>query len=81
MSLLLRFDAGTGLIDSVRDEARGRTAGERVVTTLWEGRWRGYAEPSGMKVPMSGEVAWLTPDGRRTCWRGRITAPAYEFAS
>ena len=31
-----------------------------------------------MKVPMSGEVAWLTPDGRRTYWRGTVTALAYE---
>lgn len=80
VSLLLRFDAGSGLIDSVRAEARGRTVGERVVMTPWEGRWWGYRENSGMKVPMSGEVAWLTPDGRRSYWRGRVTALAYEFA-
>jgi hypothetical protein len=79
VSLLLRFDAGSGLIDSVRAEARGRTVGERVVLTPWEGRWWDYAEHSSMKVPMSGEVAWSTPDGRRTYWRGRITALAYEF--
>jgi hypothetical protein len=28
---------------------------------------------------MSGEVAWLAPDGRRTYWRGKIIALAYEF--
>ncbi len=41
ISLLLRFDPGTGLIDSVRAEARGRTAGKAVVMTPWEGRWSG----------------------------------------
>lgn len=79
ISLLLRFDPGTGLIDSVRAEARGRTVGQGVVMTPWEGRWWDYAEHGGMKVPMSGEVAWLTADGRRTYWRGKVTALAYEF--
>jgi len=79
ISLLLRFDPGTGLIDSVHAEARGRTVGEGVVMTPWEGRWSDYAEHDGMKVPMSGEVAWLTPDGRRTYWRGTVTALAYEI--
>lgn len=79
ISLLLRFDPGTGLIDSVRAEARGRTVGNAVVMTPWEGRWWDYAEHGGMKVPMSGEAAWLTPEGRRTYWRGKITALVHEF--
>ena len=33
--------------------------------TPWEGRWSDYAEQGGIMVPMSGEVAWLTPEGRR----------------
>ncbi|MBI5259255.1 MAG: hypothetical protein HY855_22315 [Burkholderiales bacterium] len=78
-SLLLRFDPATGLIDSVRAEARGRTVGKAIVLTPWEGRWWDYAEHAGMKVPMSGEVAWLTPEGRRTYWRGRVTALAYDI--
>lgn len=81
VSLLLRFDPGTGLIDSVLAEARGRTVGSAVVMTPWEGRWSDYAEHSGMKVPMSGEVAWLTPEGKRTYWRGKVTALVYEFVS
>lgn len=79
VSLLLRFDPGTGLIESVRAEARGRTVGQGVEMTPWEGRWRDYAQHSGMMVPMSGEVAWLTRGGKRSYWRGRITALAYEF--
>lgn len=78
-SLLLRFDPCTGLISSVRAEARGRTVGEGVVMTPWEGRWSDYAQHAGLTVPMSGEVAWLTPDGRRTYWRGTVTALSYEF--
>ena len=80
VSLLLRFDPQSGLIDSVRAEARGRTVGDRVVMTPWEGRWWDHAQHSGMTVPMRGEVAWLTPDGRRSYWRGTVTALAYEFA-
>jgi hypothetical protein len=71
-TLLFRFDPRTGLIDSVRAEARGRTVGKGVVMTPWEGRWSDYAERDGMHVPMSGEVAWLTPAGRRAYWRGQV---------
>lgn len=78
VSLLLRFDPGTGLIDSVRAQARGRTVGSNVVMTPWEGRWWDYAEHAGMKVPMSGEVAWLTSEGRRTYWRGTVTSLSYN---
>lgn len=78
VSLLVRFDPATGLIDSVRSETRGRTVGQRVITTPWEGHWWGYQERSGMKVPMNGEVAWLTAEGKRVYWRGTVTALAYE---
>ena len=79
VSLLLRFEPETGLIGSVRAEARGRTVGQDIVMTPWEGRWSDYAQQGGMRVPMSGEVAWLTPGGRRPYWRGTVTALAYEF--
>lgn len=72
-TLLFRFDPRTGLIDSVRAEARGRMVGKGVVMTPWQGRWSDYAVRDGMRVPMSGEVAWLTPAGRRTYWRGQVT--------
>ncbi|MDH4059621.1 MAG: hypothetical protein OEU94_02285 [Aquincola sp.] len=77
-TLLVRFDARTGLIESVRAEARGRTVGRTVVMTPWEGRWSNYAERDGLRVPMSGEVAWLAPEGRRAYWRGDVTALRYE---
>jgi hypothetical protein len=79
VTLLLRFDARSGVIDSVRAEARGRTVGDRVVTTPWEGRWSDYAERDGMRVPMRGEVAWVTPLGRRPYWRGEVTALSYTL--
>ena len=76
----LRFTFGAdGLIESVRADARGRTVGDQVIQTPWEGRWSDYAERDGMKVPMQGEVAWLTPEGRKPYWRGRIERLSYEF--
>jgi len=79
LTLLFRFD-DDGLIESARAEARGRTVGQAIVMTPWEGRWSNYQARDGMRVPMSGEVAWLTAAGRKPYWRGTITALAYEFA-
>jgi hypothetical protein len=42
-SLLLRFDPGTGLIDSVPAKARGRKIGQGAVMTPWERIWWDYA--------------------------------------
>jgi hypothetical protein len=69
-----------GLIASVRAEARGRTSGDTIVQTPWEGRWADYERRDGMMVPTSGEVAWLMPAGRQPYWRGRIVDARYEFA-
>lgn len=80
LTLTFRFRADDGLIDSVRADARGRTVGGRVEPTPWEGRWSDYADRDGMRVPLTGEVAWLLPAGRQAYWRGTITALRYEFA-
>ncbi len=80
VALLMRFDPDTGMIHSVHAQARGRTVGKRIEVTPWEGHWWGYAERDGMQVPMHGEVAWLTPGGRRTYWRGELTTLTCEFA-
>lgn len=80
LTLLFRFD-DQGLIESVRAEARGRTVGKAVVMTPWEGRWSNYQEQGGMRVPLTGEVAWLAPEGRKPYWRGTITLLRYEFAN
>ena len=69
-----------GLIASVRAHARGRTVGDRVVPTPWEGRWTRYEERDGMRIPLEGDVAWLTGAGRLPYWRASISALRYEFA-
>ena len=76
LAVPLRCRTGLG----ARAEARGRTLGKAVVMTPWEGRWSNYVEHDGLCVPTSGEVAWLTPQGRRPYWRGEVAALRYEFA-
>lgn len=80
LTLTFTFRADDGLIESVRADARGRTVGGRVEQAPWEGRWSDYAERDGMVVPLTGEVAWLLPEGRQPYWRGTFTALRYEFA-
>jgi hypothetical protein len=81
LSLTMIFTFGAdGLIESARAEARGRLVGGRIIATPWEGRWTNYRMRDGMRVPMTGEVAWLLPAGRKPYWRGTITALRYEFA-
>lgn len=78
LTLVFRFGEDD-LIQSVYAAARGRTVGRAVIPTPWEARFAEYEERSGMHVPLSGEVAWLLPEGRRPYWRGRITRLMYEF--
>jgi hypothetical protein len=78
LTLLFRFN-DAGLIDSMRAEARGRMVGKVTTTAPWEGSWSDYQVCDGMTVPMTGEVAWLLPDGRKPYWRGSITLLHYDF--
>jgi hypothetical protein len=80
LTLLFRF-ASDGAMHSVRAESRGRTVQGRVILTPWEGQWSQFAERHGMRVPLTGEVAWITPEGRKPYWRGTISELRYEFAS
>lgn len=77
VTMLFRFHE-EGWIDSVRVEARGRLAGNKVIPTPWEGRWSSYERRHGMLIPTEGEVAWLLPEGRRAYWRGRVVGIDYE---
>lgn len=81
ISLTMRFmfdDAG--LIEATRLDARGAVIGGKVVMTPWECRLSNYQERDGMRVPLTGEAAWLRPDGRQPYWRGTIVSAVYEFA-
>jgi hypothetical protein len=78
VTMRVGFD-GDGLIESARFEARGATVGNKVVQTPWEGRWSDYRERDRMRVPMTGEAAWLHPQGRKPYFRGSVSALVYEF--
>jgi len=78
LAMTICFDSN-GLMTSGRADARGRTVAGKIVATPWEGRWSNYQTQGGMKVPMTGEVAWLLPERDKPCWRGIITALRYEF--
>ena len=78
--LLFRFNEHD-LIESFHSEARGAMVGKDIVMMPWEGRMSNYQTHSGMTVPLTGEVAWVRPEGRQPYWRGLITSLRYEFAS
>lgn len=79
LTLLFRFD-DAGLMRSVHAPARGRLLGDRVDKAPWEGRWSDHQRIDGMTVPMTGEVAWLLPEGRKTYWRGTVRSLAFEWS-
>lgn len=79
VTLLVQFDAA-GRIDTVRADARGRTVGDRIEPTPWQGRFWNYAERGGLRIPLDGEAAWLLPAGPRPYWRGTIHRIHYDFA-
>jgi hypothetical protein len=81
ISMTMRFTFGAGgLIESVRADARGSMVGGKVVMLPWEGRMSNYQERAGMRVPVTGEAAWLPAGARKPYWRGTITSADYELA-
>ncbi|MEC5218452.1 hypothetical protein RCH09_003423 [Actimicrobium sp. GrIS 1.19] len=80
LTLLFRF-GDDGLIDSFRAEMRGAMVGKEIVMTPWEGSWSDYQRRDGMLVPLSGEVAWMRPEGRRPYFRGTVTSLEYAFTA
>ncbi len=79
LTLLFHF-SDAGLIDSVRAEARGGMVGKAMVMRPWECGLSNYQVRDGMTVPISGEAAWVRPDGRKTYFMGFVKSMAYEFA-
>jgi len=78
VTMLFSFN-DDGTIHTVRAEARGRTVGDQIIPTPWQGRFWNYQQRGGMQVPLDGEVAWLLAEGAKPYWRGSITEIAYEF--
>ncbi|MCY1376266.1 hypothetical protein D9M69_637440 [compost metagenome] len=80
LTLLFRFD-DAGHMASVHAEARGRLLGQQVRMVPWEGTWSNHQRVGSMTVPLTGEVAWLLPEGRKTYWRGTVTSLRHEWSA
>jgi hypothetical protein len=78
LTLLFSFN-DAGLIVAARAEARGAGMGKDMVMMPWEGRWSDYQLRDGMMVPLTGEAAWLRPQGRRAYFAGSVTSLHFEF--
>jgi hypothetical protein len=77
VSLEFRFNEHGEIIESFTP-SRLREVDGRYVLTPWAVTYADYAVTSGVRIPLSGEVAWWL-DGRRfVYWRGRVTTIAHE---
>ncbi|EHR70966.1 hypothetical protein BurJ1DRAFT_2126 [Burkholderiales bacterium JOSHI_001] len=79
LTLLFRFNEAD-LIAWFRAEARGAMVGDKIVMAPWEGIWSNYQWRDGVRVPLTGEVAWMRPEGRKPYFIGTVTAMAFEFS-
>jgi len=81
ISMTMRFTFGSGgVIESVRADARAAMVGGKQVMMPWEGRMSDYQDLDGMRLPLTAEAAWLTPQGRKPYWRGTIASARYELS-
>jgi hypothetical protein len=80
LTLRFRFEQA-GMIASVRAESRGASVGEDDVMTMlpWDCALSDYRPHGGMLIPMTGEAAWVRPDGRKVYFVGHVEKLSYEF--
>jgi hypothetical protein len=78
VSLDFHFDAA-GLVTEIRSQGRYRLLNGVPILTPWQGRFSSYDERSGIRIPLEGEVAWVTPSSPLPYWRGRIVQISYEL--
>jgi hypothetical protein len=80
LTLLFRFN-DAGLIASVRAEARGVGAGNDGVMVMlpWDCALSDYRPQGGMQIPMTGEAAWMRPEGRKVYFIGHVKTLSHEL--
>lgn len=80
LALLFRFN-DAGLIASVRAEARGAGAGRDGVMVMlpWDCALSDYRPQGGMLIPMTGEAAWVRPEGRKVYFVGHVKTLRHEL--
>ena len=79
VSLEFTFD-DAGDVVAIYSPARFMKKGGDFVPTPWAGSFANHEARGGMRVPLTGEVAWVLPSGRSPYWRGRIERIDYELA-
>ena len=79
VTMLFRFGADS-LITAIHVEGRATKVGEATVLMPWECRMSNYQTRDGMRVPLTGEVLYITPQGEKPYFKGTIDTIAYEFA-
>lgn len=79
VTILVRFGAD-GLIASVYVTGRAMTAGTATVMMPCECRMSNYQTQNGMRVPLTGEALYITPEGEKPYFKGTIEMLTYEFA-
>jgi len=82
LTLLFRF-SDVGLIASVHAESRGASVGKdgTMVMLPWDCGLSDYQPQDGMLIPMSGEAAWVRPEGRKAYFVGHVKNLSYELLS
>jgi hypothetical protein len=80
LTLLFRFNEA-GLIASVRAEARGAGVGKDGVMVMlpWDCALSDYRPQGGMLMPMTGEAAWVRPEGRKVYFVGHVKTLRHEL--
>jgi hypothetical protein len=80
ITLTLRFSFNeAGLIASVRADSRGAGVGKDMVMLPWDCSVCDYQPQGGMLLPMTGEAAWVRPDGRKAYFVGHVKKLSHEF--
>jgi hypothetical protein len=80
LTLLFRFN-DAGLIAAMRAEARGARVGKDGVMVMlpWDCALLDYQPQGGMLIPITGEAAWVRPEGRKVYFVGHVKKLSYEF--
>lgn len=80
VSLEFRFNDSGEIISVYTPGRYYREDDGRYVLKPWAGYHRAYAERSGMRIPIEGEVEWQLPNGRLPYCKLNIVGIEYEFA-
>ena len=67
-----------GLVTRVYVPDRMRDVRGTGVATPWEGRFHGYTEMSGMRIPAGGDVGWVIDGTWQPYFRGSIAGATYR---